>query len=140
MDLLRGYWSLELTFPDEKSASPRNLGTIKISHVIDRPSILSKPLVNDFLFRYTLRYVTSTRCPSTKFQNLSPPRVYLGSNANYNISRMTYKLRSSRSVFFKNHFSFSRNRRKLPIFSIFFTKNLSPPRLYFGIHSNLSKH
>ena len=35
---------------------------------------------------------------------------------------MTYKLRSSRSVFFKNHFSFSRNRRKLLIFSIFSPK------------------
>jgi hypothetical protein len=72
---------------------------IKINHVVDLPLILSKPLVNDFLFRYTLRYVTSTRCPSDKFQNISPSRVYFEISSNYKISRMAYKLRSSRSGF-----------------------------------------
>ena len=111
---LRGYWSLELTFLDEKSAEQRNYVTIKISHVVDLALILSKQLVNNYWFRYTLTYVTSTRCPSTKFQNISPPRVYFEISSNINKPRVISKLKSFRSVFFKNDCSFSWNSRKLP--------------------------
>ena len=115
---------------------------IQISHFVELAFNLRKKFAKTFLYDHTPSHISGTRATWAKTEIPTPLRLYFEINLNFNITCIISKqnfvgeLLSISAIFI---LEYVKNRSKIPVFGLFSSENLSPPRLNFKIHSNFCK-